>query len=128
LLPANDETIARTTRFKLPYINGRLIVPVLLLFFVISFRARIADSFNNINTEPTQEILFLVFIVLALVLAFFTAIKKLSLIPVLGMMCCLYLMIEIPARSWVVFFGWMAFGLIIYFCYGYWKSKLVKAS
>jgi APA family basic amino acid/polyamine antiporter len=49
------------------------------------------------------------------------------LIPVLGMLCCLYLMIEIPARSWLVFFGWMAFGLIVYFCYGYWKSKLAKS-
>jgi hypothetical protein len=50
--------------------------------------------------------------------------KRLSLIPVLGMLCCLYLMIEIPVRSWMFFFGWMAFGLVVYFLYGYWKSKL----
>ncbi len=41
--------------------------------------------------------------------------KRLSLIPVLGMLCCLYLMIEIPVRSWMFFFGWMAFGLAVYF-------------
>jgi APA family basic amino acid/polyamine antiporter len=128
MLPAKDETIARTTRFKLPYISGRFIVPVLLMFFVIGFRTRLVESVSNISMEPTQEILFFIFVVLAIVIAIFTAIKKLSLVPVLGMLCCLYLMIEIPARSWEVFFGWMAFGLIIYFCYGYWKSKLVKAS
>jgi len=44
------------------------------------------------------------------------------------MLCCLYLMIEIPARSWIVFFGWMGFGLVIYFSYGYWKSKLSASS
>jgi basic amino acid/polyamine antiporter, APA family len=43
------------------------------------------------------------------------------------MLCCLYLMIEIPARSWIVFFCWMAFGLLIYFSYGFRKSKIGKA-
>jgi len=41
-------------------------------------------------------------------------------------LCCMYLMIEIPAKSWLVFFGWMAFGLLIYFLYGYRKSKLAS--
>jgi APA family basic amino acid/polyamine antiporter len=126
LLPAKDETVVRTTRFKLPYINGRFIVPVLMLLFMFSFRTRIMNSISNINSEAPQEILFLIFILLAITITIFTFIKKLSLIPVLGMLCCLYLMIEIPTRSWFVFFGWMAFGLIIYFSYGYWKSKLVK--
>jgi len=48
------------------------------------------------------------------------------LIPVLGMLCCLYLMIEIPASSWLVFFGWMIFGLLVYFSYGQRHSKLNK--
>jgi len=38
----------------------------------------------------------------------------------------MYLMIEIPARSWLVFFGWMVFGLFFYFLYGRWKSKLAR--
>lgn len=111
-------------RFKLPYINGQFIVPVLLALFVYSFRERVGDAFVNLTTESRQEILFLIFVIMAVVIAAFTFMRKLSLIPVLGMLCCLYLMIEIPARSWMVFFGWMAFGLVIYFSYGYWKSKL----
>jgi amino acid transporter len=113
-------------RFKLPYINARFIVPVLLIIFLYSFRERVGDAFLNLSHESRQEILFLVFVILSVVIAVFTFIKKFSLIPVLGMLCCLYLMIEIPARSWVVFFGWMAFGLVIYFSYGYWKSKLAQ--
>lgn len=63
-----------------------------------------------------------------LALAVFSFRNNFSLIPVLGMLCCLYLMVEIPTRSWVVFFGWMAFGLVIYFSYGYWRSRLSKAA
>jgi amino acid transporter len=111
-------------RFKLPYINAQYIVPILLAIFLYSFRERVSDAFLNLSHESRQEVLFLVFVILSIVLAVFTFIKKFSLIPVLGMLCCLYLMIEIPARSWGVFFGWMAFGLVIYFSYGYWKSKL----
>jgi len=36
----------------------------------------------------------------------------------------MYLMIEIPADSWLVFFMWMAVGLAIYFLYSRRKSKL----
>jgi hypothetical protein len=50
--------------------------------------------------------------------------RNYSLIPVLGMLCCAYLMIEIPAKSWLVFFGWMGVGLLIYFFYGMRHSKL----
>lgn len=111
-------------RFRLPYINAQFIIPVLLAVFLYAFRERVSDAILNLNHESRQEVLFLVFIIIAIVIAVTTFIKKLSLIPVLGMLCCLYLMIEIPARSWAVFFGWMAFGLIIYFSYGYWKSRL----
>jgi basic amino acid/polyamine antiporter, APA family len=52
--------------------------------------------------------------------------KNFSLIPVLGMLCCMYLMIEIPLNSWVVFFFWMALGLGIYFLYSYRNSKLAQ--
>jgi amino acid transporter len=111
-------------RFNLPYINGRFIVPALFLLFLYFFSDRVLLSIENISHESRQEILFLIFIVLATVITILTFIKKFSLIPVLGMLCCLYLMIEIPASSWLVFFGWMAFGLLIYFSYGYTKSKL----
>jgi APA family basic amino acid/polyamine antiporter len=45
---------------------------------------------------------------------------------VLGMTFCLYLMVEIPAKSWLVFFVWMSLGLVIYFSYGYKRSHLNK--
>lgn len=127
LLPAKDDTVVKTTRFKLPYINGRFIIPVLMIIFVYGFSERISNAFINIAHEAHQEILFVVFLVIATVITISTFIRKLSFIPVAGMLCCLYLMIEIPTSSWIVFFGWMTFGLVIYFAYGYWRSKLAKA-
>ncbi|MBS1933979.1 MAG: amino acid transporter, partial [Bacteroidetes bacterium] len=61
---------------------------------------------------------------IAIILSILSFIRKYSLIPILGALCCLYLMIEIPAKSWMVFFGWMAVGLTIYFLYGRKRSKL----
>ncbi|GAB2660081.1 amino acid permease [Flavihumibacter cheonanensis] len=111
-------------RFNLPYINAKFIIPVVVLLFTILFWERIQLAVSNINNEGYQEVLFLVFMVVAWLIAVFSFIRNYSLIPVLGMLCCLYLMIEIPAKSWLVFFGWMAAGLLIYFLYGYRKSKL----
>jgi len=45
-------------------------------------------------------------------------------IPIIGAMCCLYLMIEIPPVSWLWFFIWMGIGLVLYSFYGRKHSKL----
>jgi len=116
------EKIQGSKSFHLPYINGQWIVPVLLLIFIYGYKERITDGFAHFN----QEFLLLIFVVIATVITIITFIKKLSLIPVLGMLFCLYLMIEIPAKSWLVFFVWMAIGLLIYFNYGKKKSNLAK--
>ncbi|MBS1627328.1 MAG: amino acid permease [Bacteroidetes bacterium] len=111
-------------KFRIPYINGRWVIPILTALFIYLFKQRIIDAVNNMGTENQQEILFLIFIVLAVIISIYTFIKQHSLIPILGVLCCLYLMIEIPSKSWMVFFGWMAVGLIIYFLYGKRNSKL----
>ncbi len=113
-------------KFKLPYINGKIIVPILYLLFVYFFRTRIADAVNNIGTEAYQEILFLVFLLIALIITIKTVLKSYSLIPILGVLSCMYLLIEIPAVSWFWFFVWMAVGLMIYFLYGYRHSIIAN--
>ncbi len=122
LLPEREK--AEEKRFKLPYINSRWIIPGLFALFIYGFWDRLVSSLTNSIND--LEVLFIIFTFLASVVTLFSILRKLSLIPILGMLCCAYLMIEIPARSWVVFFGWMAFGLIFYFSFGYWKSKLNK--
>lgn len=113
-------------KFHLPYLNGKWIVPALYVVFVYLFRDRITDDVTHLGTAAHEEILFLIFLVISAVISVLTLVRNYSIIPVLGMLCCLYLMIEIPVKSWMVFFGWMAAGLGIYFLYGYRHSKLVK--
>ena len=125
-LPRLSEQELQGKRFNLPYINGQWIVPMLFVFFVYTFWDRVVAAFTNLMYAAHQEILFLVFILIAITLSIFTFLKRFSLIPVLGVLCCSYLLIEIPVSSWKVFFGWMLCGLVIYFAYGYWKSKLAR--
>ncbi|RXK58061.1 amino acid permease [Lacibacter luteus] len=113
-------------KFKLPYVNGQFILPLLVAAFIFLFRDRVAASITNLFHENHQEVLFLIFILIAVVIAALTFIRKYSLIPVLGALSCMYLMIEIPVNSWFWFFVWMGIGLVIYFFYGYRKSKLAN--
>jgi basic amino acid/polyamine antiporter, APA family len=111
-------------KFKLPYINGQFLLPLLVAGFIYLFNERAIAAVTNIAHESRQEILFLLFLIIAVALSIFTFIRKFSLIPVLGALSCLYLMIEIPVASWLWFFVWMGVGLLIYAFYGYRKSKL----
>lgn len=122
MLPREQKSA--TKKFNLPYINGQWIVIALFIIFIYFFRDRFGDAVANLMHDTQEQILFVLFVILFAFIALASFMKKLSLIPVLGMICCLYLMVEIPTSSWIVFFGWMAFGLVIYFMYGYWKSKL----
>lgn len=123
VLPKIQNNAARSG-FRLPYINGKFIVPLLFLLFVYLLQDKAKDALQNFGKEELQKGLFVVYLVFAAILSVLTFIKNFSLIPVLGMLSCAYLLIEIPAVSWLWFFGWMALGLLIYFIYGYRKSKL----
>ncbi|HEY0680344.1 MAG TPA: amino acid permease [Chitinophagaceae bacterium] len=123
LLPRLEKDNDRRS-FKLPYINGKLIVPALYLIFAFFSRGRIQEALQNLGTDSLQEILFLLYVLLGLILSILTFIRNYSFIPMMGVLFCAYLLIEIPAVSWLWFFGWMALGLLIYFLYGYRKSKL----
>lgn len=115
-------------RFRLPYFNGKFVVPLLFGLFLFFARHKVADNLVNMEEHGLQAILFLTFIALGIVLSILTFLKNFSLIPILGVLFCSYLLIEIPALSWVYFIGWLTLGLSIYFSYGYWKSKLKKAA
>jgi APA family basic amino acid/polyamine antiporter len=49
------------------------------------------------------------------------------LVPLLGVAMCVYLMLGLPAVTWIRFGLWLAVGLVLYFAYGFWKSKLRRS-
>lgn len=124
LLPAPDPTEdAGHKRFKIPYINGRWIVPGAALLFLVLAREKLDLARATLFTDG-HSFLLLCFVLLLITIAGITWSRRYSLIPVIGLLSSSYLMIEIPAKSWLVFFGWMAVGLLIYFVYGRRHSKL----
>jgi amino acid transporter len=50
--------------------------------------------------------------------------QNLSLIPLLGLICCLYMMAELSIWNWIYFTIWLLIGLVIYFSYSRKNSKL----
>ncbi len=45
-------------------------------------------------------------------------------IPILGIVSCLYLMLSLPVATWVRFLGWLNIGMLIYWFYGRVHSPL----
>ena len=46
------------------------------------------------------------------------------LVPILGILFCLMLMFSLPWENWLRLAVWLAMGLVIYFCYGRYHSRL----
>ncbi|TLF62157.1 amino acid permease [Nonomuraea sp. KC401] len=44
-------------------------------------------------------------------------------LPILSVLACLYLMLNLPAQTWLRFVIWMIIGVVLYFAYGYWHSR-----
>ncbi len=67
-----------------------------------------------------------IFLFICLIITYYCVTKNLSLIPVLGLISCLYMMCELGLSNWIGFGIWLAIGLAVYFAYGYRHSKLAK--
>jgi basic amino acid/polyamine antiporter, APA family len=127
LLPRNDG-IHSTSKFKLKYINGKWIVPVLYVVAMIVFWNNLLNLFHyDGNWEAFRDkIPFFLFVLLATLITVMTFMRNLSLIPVLGLVSCFYLMTELGYTNWLRFLVWLIIGLVIYFLYGRHNSKLGK--
>ena len=129
LLPGqSDKEIKSRNNFKLPYINGKIIVPILtilsfILFYVLN-PLFLKNLFNFGNGSIFDKIPLIIFILICILLSIFTYLKNFSLIPVLGLLSCCYLLTGMAASNWIWFFTWLTIGLIIYFTYSFKKSKL----
>lgn len=121
LLP---EEAAQKGRFKMPYVNAKFIMPALFIVGVIAFRGQFMSLFEGDALHKNFP--YFLFVILAAGLAVASFIKNLSLIPVLGLLSCFYLMSSLNYQSWVRFLIWLVIGLVIYVTYSYKNSALAK--
>lgn len=112
------------SKFKVPYANGKFIVPAMFIIAVTIIAIYAPQHFRNIfRKEGFPMALFWIVAIIVAVLSF---IKEFSLVPVLGLVSCFYLMAQESHTNWYRFLIWLVIGLVIYFTYGYKNSRLAK--
>jgi amino acid transporter len=129
-------------RFHIPFINGQFIFPLIVIAAIVMAQLLsknyFADLFNfdfsgnedyvngkiSFMDAATPGITLIIFWLSAIVLAVVAFLKKYSLIPLMGLITCLYLLTGMTKSNWLWFLSWLAIGVVFYFLYGYKKSKL----
>jgi amino acid transporter len=141
LILENSKNPPVRPKFKTPYINGRYVIPLLYIaaIFVLYhyFKNQIWNPFFSMAPQANEDrkletgwalfrhkIPMLCFNLVATLITILAGLKKLSLIPVLGLLSCFYLMTQLGITNWSRFVIWLIAGLIIYFFYGRKFSKL----
>ncbi len=133
-------------KFHIPYINGQFFFPLIVIAAIVTAESLSKNYFRDLfnfdfsNNEDylnnkisfmdaaTPNISLIIFWLSAIVLSVFAFIKKFSLIPLMGLITCLYLLTGMTKSNWAWFLSWLVLGVIFYFLYGYKKSKLALAS
>ncbi|MGH9943049.1 MAG: amino acid permease [Pyrinomonadaceae bacterium] len=117
-----------------PYVNSQYVIPALFLLTLIgvfyydrAYSPGLLREFFTVGAwdDFKHRIPFLVYLVLVVALAVLCFLKRLSLIPVLGLLSCGYLMTELGFTNWTRFGLWLIAGLVLYFLYGYRHSHLI---
>jgi APA family basic amino acid/polyamine antiporter len=139
MLQNSDQRVER--RFRTPYINSKYIAPALFVLIWAALYYKYPDAVKSrfSLTDPADpaihgwdvikhNIPLYIYLIGAVGLLIQCFRKSFSLIPVLGVLTCGYLMSELGWTNWERFLYWLVVGLIIYFCYGYWRSRLRSSS
>jgi len=123
--------------FKTPYINSQFIAPLGFLLAVVLTYLFNQDVFLRFVTSTPQlgessltvffhNVPMWIFILVSIIVVVLCMKNKYSLIPVLGLESCLYMMSQVELKNWIGFMVWLAIGLVVYVLYGYKHSKLSK--
>ena len=131
LSPQSEAELAeRRTRgkFRIHYINSKYIFPIGIILVAVVIQMLFPDFFRETLTlsgeSGAESISMIVFFVLCIVMSVLAFMKNLSLIPLLGLISCCYLLTGMAVSNWQWFGVWLLIGLVFYFIYGYKNSKL----
>lgn len=127
LNPKGDKT-RNISGFTVPYFNSRYFVPptLLVIFFLTAWSGfGLSDLIRNLSNFSVHSLPYLLFAITTVVIVILSVIKSWSYIPVLGLLSNFYLMSELGITNWTRFGVWLVIGLVLYFSYGIFNSKLV---
>ena len=128
LIPRKEKVAGK---FNMPYINAKIIFPLMVLAAIIILQLANANYFKGLfnvsESNASSNVSSIIFWIVMIILSITAFAKNLSLIPLLGLSTCLYLLTGMTGNNWAWFSSWLALGLIVYFSYGYRKSRLAIA-
>lgn len=121
--------ITKQSRFKVPYVNGKYVIGLGLIAALYIMYRYSPEAFADWRDHSflyiiEHKILDVMFWVTWLVLSIIGFKHNFSLLPVAGILVNMYLMSELGSSNWFIFLIWLIIGLVVYFAYGYRKSKL----
>ena len=120
-------------KFHLPFISSKYIFPAIIIVSMLLVNFKVNQYFSSLfvfNTDAatlTYNVSAIIFWIICLIMAVGAFIKNWSLIPLMGLVTCLYLLTGMTAMNWAWFGSWLLIGLVIYLLYGYKKSKLANS-
>jgi len=125
--------ISKQSKFRVPYLNGKFLVGFGLLAAILGlmfYGEEVVADWKALTLSEIFEHKFLtvIFWITWLVLSVLSFRLNFSVLPVAGILTNLYLMTELGASNWLIFVIWLAIGLVIYFSYGYKRSKLAEGN
>lgn len=120
------------SKFKVPFISSRIIMPVLFIgggVLLWIYNREGVMNFFSLQDGAAWDVIrtkvpYAAFFILTLLVTIGSVWKNFSLIPVLGMLACSYLLCESGVSNWERFLLWLLVGFVVYFAYGYRHSKL----
>jgi hypothetical protein len=130
LSPQSAEEVAEAktkSKFRIPYINAKFIFPLIIVGTAVIVHFAFPDFFSStfdFSGDITANITMVIFFLLCVVMAVLAFLKNLSLIPLLGLVSCCYLLTGMALSNWMWFGAWLLLGLVFYFAYGRSHSKL----
>ncbi len=128
LIPRKEKVAGK---FNMPYINAKIIFPLMVLAAIIILQLANANYFKGLfnvsESNASSNVSSIIFWIVMIILSITAFAKNLSLIPLLGLSTCLYLLTGMTGNNWAWFSSWLVLGLIVYFSYGYRKSRLAVA-
>jgi APA family basic amino acid/polyamine antiporter len=129
ILYLDHKGISAQSKFRVPYLNGKYIVGVLFIVAIAAlsiYGQEVIAEWKGMSAMEIIEhkLLTIVFWITWAILSVMSFKYNFSTLPVAGILTNLYLMTELGSSNWLIFVIWLAIGLVIYFSYGYRKSKL----
>jgi amino acid transporter len=120
-------------RFTVPFINSKyFILYLFIIVFILNLKFNTGywkdfisfSQYTSVFTGLMDKLPMTVFVLAWLFIGIAGYRTRISLIPALGMLSCLFLMTTLGHTNWMRFLLWLGIGLVIYFGFSRKNSRL----